>query len=154
MPTKSLETLEEMIGWESPAFTVELENGRIEDFATAIHDDDPVFTDSIEAQSRGVSGCPVPVTFFGAIFYLDRDIHEPDLGFRTEDKLHGEQKFDIEQVPTAGETLSGKTTLIDVTQRDHGDGTLTKAILQTEYRNEEGDLVVTGTKKLLEVTDQ
>ncbi len=154
MPTKSFETLKDMIGWESPAFPVKLENGRIEDFAEAVHDDDPVFTDPIEAQSRGLSGCPVPVTFFGAIFYVDRDIHEPDLGFRTEDKLHGEQTFEFERIPTAGETLSGKTTLIDVTQRDHGDGTLTKAILQTEYRDDTGDLVVTGTKKLLEVTDE
>jgi len=154
MPTKSLDTLEELIGWESPAFSVDIENGRVADFAEALHDDDPVFRDPVEAQSRGLSGCPVPVTFFGALFYLDRDVHEPDLGFRTEDKLHGEQEFEFERIPTAGETLSGKTTLVDVTQQEHGSGTLTTAILETEYRDQEGDLVVTGRKTLLEVSDQ
>lgn len=114
MPTKSLDTLQELVGWESPAFTVDVEHGRVADFAEALHDEDPVFTDPVEAQSRGLSGCPVPVTFFSALFYLDQELHEPDLGFRPEEKLHGEQRFEFERTPTAGETLSGKTTLVDV----------------------------------------
>lgn len=154
MPTKPLEALEELIGWVSPAFSVDLEAGRVKDFAEALHDDDSVFREATEANARGLSGCPVPVTFFGAIFYLDRNVHEPDLGFRTEDKLHGEQEFEFERPPTVGETLSAKTTFIDVTQQEHGGGILTKAILQTEYRDKDGDLVVTGRKTLLEVSDQ
>lgn len=154
MPTKSLETLEEMIGWESPAFSVEIEKGRVEDFADAVHDDDAVFVDSVEAQARGLSECPVPVTFFGSLFYLNKDIHEPNLGFRPEDKLHGEQRFKFKRTPTTGETLSGKTTLVGVDQKTGAGGdSITIAELETEYRDEEGELVVVGTKVILEVSD-
>jgi hypothetical protein len=153
MPSKSLETLQDMVGWESPAFPVPIERGRVEDFAKALHDDDPVFTVPVEAQARGLSDCPVPVTFFGSLFYLNQEIHEPDLGFDTANKLHGEQRFEFEQTPTVGETLSGKTTLVDVSQRDRGSGTLTKAELRMTYRDQDGELIATGRKVLLEVTD-
>jgi acyl dehydratase len=155
MPTKTYDELEAMVGWQSSAFCVELEHGRIEAFAEAVHDDDPVFTDQIEAQARGLADTPTPVTFFASLFFVDQDIHGPDLGFRAEDKLHGEQHFEFERTPVAGETLAGKTTLADVTQKEQsGGGTLTIATLETDYHDEDGELVLTARKVVLEVSDQ
>lgn len=143
-----------MVGWQSPAFSVTLEAGRVADFAEAVFDSDPVYTEPTEARARGLSAPPLPVTFFGSIFHVDQDVHEPDLGFYTEDTLHGEQSFSFERTPKVGETLYGRTEFTDVYEKDSGDdGTLTFAELETEYRDDEGNLVLTATKTRLEVSD-
>ena len=154
MPERSLAELESMVGWQSPAFSVTLEAGRVADFAEAVFDEDPVFTDPAEAHARGLSGRPLPVTFFGAIFHVDQDIHEPDLGFDIENTLHGEQSFSFERTPTVGETLYGQTEFTDIYEKARGNGgTITFAELGTEYRDKAGHLVLTATKTRLEVND-
>lgn len=155
MPQRSMAELEDLVGWRGPAFTVELEQGRVEDFAEAVFDDDPVFSDPAEARSRGLPAPPVPVTLFGSIFYRNLDVHEPELGFDVANTLHGEQEFSFERTPTVGETLYGRTELTDIYQKDRSDGgTITFAELATKYHDVDGELVLTAKKTRLEVVDE
>jgi len=154
MPDRSLEELESMVGWQSPSFSVTLEAGRVADFAEAVFDSDPVFTDPVEARSRGLSDPPLPVTFFASLFHIDKEIHEPDLGFDLDNTLHGEQSFSFDRTPKVGETLYTRTEFTDVYEKYREDGgTITFAELEWEYRDEVGDLVLTTTKTRLEVSE-
>jgi acyl dehydratase len=155
MPAKSLGELQEMVGWRSPAFAVAIEEGRVEAFADAVGDDDPVYRDEAAARARGLPGRPAPITFLGSLFFTDEETHLPDLTFDPESQLHAEQSFSVERPPVVGETLYGRVELVAVRQKERGDGgTLTFADLETEFRDEEGDLAVTATQTRMEVLDE
>jgi hydroxyacyl-ACP dehydratase HTD2-like protein with hotdog domain len=53
-----------------------------------------------------------------------------------------------------GDVLTGVTTLSDIYQRDGSRaGTMTFAVLETEYTDEDGDLVVTERRTIIETED-
>jgi hypothetical protein len=153
MPKKSVKELKSMIGWEGPGFKIELERGRISDFAAATELADPIYFDPIEARAQGFADLPAPPTLFGTLFYYDSEVHEPDLSFDPTQTLHGEQAFEYERVPVANEQLYGKTQLTDVFQRNGTeDDTLVGATLQTTVKDERGNLVLTSEKTLIDVS--
>ena len=155
MGSKSFAELESLVGWESPAFEVRLERGRIRDFADATFADDDQYHDVAEARANGFEDLPVPVTLFGSLFFVDQNEHEPNIGFDTENTLHGEQAFEFERVPVAGEILYGRTTLSDIYRKDRDNGgAITFAELQTMFRDEAGERVLTATKIRMEVSDE
>jgi peroxisomal enoyl-CoA hydratase 2 len=152
MPEKSLAELEEMVG--ESKLTVEgltVEAGKVAEFATALQDDDTVYQDLDEATERGFASIPAPLTFTEVRRHshnrpedFDTDgIQGFELGFDDERTVHGEQSYEYERQPQVGDTLTGTTTLTDVSQREGNSGMMTFADLTTEYRTSDGELVLT-----------
>lgn len=151
MPSKPLDALEEQVG--RTVTTVEdlaVEPGKVEEFARAIKDDNPVFRGEDAAHKQGYETVPAPLTFTRTAYFprnrpdgvsLD---HGFDLGFNQSRVVHGEQEYVYERPVYAGDVLSGKTTLADIYQRTGSrGGTITFAVLETEYRDADGELVLT-----------
>ena len=160
MPTKALSELKAQIGETNR--TVErlvVEAGKVDEFARATKNDDPVHRSSEAAQEQGLAAIPAPLTFTRTSYfprYRPPDIDESfgfDLGFRSEQILHGEQAYEFERPVTVGDVLTGETTLEDVYQRDGTDRTLTFAVFRTEFRDESGSLVVTAWNTRIEAAD-
>lgn len=58
--------------------------------------------------------------------------------------VHGEQEYEFERPLEVGDILSGTTTLTDLYQREGSQGgTMTFAVYEAEYRDQNGDLIVT-----------
>ncbi|WP_226005118.1 FAS1-like dehydratase domain-containing protein [Natrinema salinisoli] len=157
MPNKSLAELEAMVG--DSRVTAEgfrIEPGKVEEFARAITSDDPVFRDETAAAERGHDRVPAPLTYTQvARFprYTPADVEGKgfDLGFQPEYVLHGEQAHEYERPIYVGDVLEGTTTLADVFQREGGRaGTMTFAVFETEYRTQDGDLVLTDRSTAIE----
>ncbi|OIB56827.1 FAS1-like dehydratase domain-containing protein [Natrialba sp. SSL1] len=165
MPTKPLAELESMVG-ESKQ-TVEnfrIEAGKVEEFARAITDTNSVFRDESVARERGFDAIPAPLTFPRVKRFpryqvgADAEVDEReeghygfDLGFRPEYVLHGEQAYEYERPLLVGDVLTGETTLAEVYQRDGGRaGTMTFAVLETAYRDQSGELVLTDRATAIE----
>ncbi|QCS43976.1 MaoC family dehydratase N-terminal domain-containing protein [Natrinema versiforme] len=157
MPTKPLADLEAMVG--DSRVTVEefrIEPGKVEEFARAITAEDPVFRDEAAAAERGYDHVPAPLTYtqvgrFPRYTPADVDGKGFDLGFRPEYVLHGEQAYEYERPVAVGDVLEGTTTLADVFQREGGRaGTMTFAVLETEYRTRDGELVLTDRSTAIE----
>jgi len=160
MPEKPLAELRSMVG--QSRVTVEgltVEAGKVEEFARAIRDDDPVYRSAEAAEERGFDAVPAPLTFtrVGRFpRYCPPDLADAerrgfDLGFDPGHTVHGEQEYVYERPLRVGETLTGTRTLVDV-YRKEGDrgGRMTFAELETEYRNEAGELVVTERRTRIE----
>lgn len=157
VPTKPLPELEAMVG--DSRTTVEefrIERGKVEEFARAITEPDPLFRDEGVARERGYETVPAPLTY-ARVSRFPR--YRPDglegygfdLGFRPEYVLHGEQAYEYERPLFVGDVLTGTTTLTDVYQRDGGRaGSMTFAVYETEYRDENGDLVLTDRATAIE----
>ncbi|QLK24817.1 MaoC family dehydratase N-terminal domain-containing protein [Natrinema zhouii] len=159
MPTKPLEALESMVG--DSRVTVEafrIEPGKVAEFARAITSDDPVFREETAAAERGYDRVPAPPTYtqvgrFPRYTPDGIDGTGFDLGFRSEYVLHGEQAYEYERPVAVGDVLEGTTTLADVFQREGGRaGTMTFAVLETEYRDRDGDLVLTDRSTAIETS--
>lgn len=155
MPTIPFEELEEKVG-ESTVVVEDfcIEAGKVEEFARAVKDDNPAFRDEEAAAEQGFDGIPAPLTFPRvSTFPRYRAIEGRgiDIGFPEEYAIHGEQSYQYERPLQVGDVLTGTMTLTDVYQRDGGrGGTMTFAILETEYRDDDGDLVVTERSTVIE----
>ncbi|WP_323173321.1 MaoC family dehydratase N-terminal domain-containing protein [Natrialba sp. PRR66] len=162
MPSKSLTELEEQVG--RTVTTVEdfvVEPGKVEEFARAIKDNNPVFRDESAARDQGYEAIPAPLTFTRTAYFprnrpdgVDLD-HGFDLGFDQSRVVHGEQEYVYERPLYAGDVLSGETTLVDVYERTGSrGGTMTFAVLETVYRDDDGEHVLTERLTRIELAEK
>ena len=157
MPTKPMADLEAMVG--DSRVTVEnfrIERGKVEEFARAITDPNPVFRDGAVARERGYDRLPAPLTY-ARVSAFPRyradgvEGHGFDFGFEPEYVLHGEQAYEYERPLQVGDVLTGTTTLTAVYQRDGGRaGTMTFVVFETAYRDDADELVLTERATVIE----
>lgn len=130
-----------MIGKEYPLFTLDVEKGRIRQFAQAIGDDNPVWCDPEIAKSQGFAGIPAPPTFG---FTLAMDAHQPflvleDMAIDKRKSMHGEQVFTYHAPILAGDTITGRQKIVDMF--DKKGGALQFIVTETRLSNQRGEAV-------------
>jgi peroxisomal enoyl-CoA hydratase 2 len=158
MPSKSLAELEEMVG-DSYQVVEDLvvEAGKVEEFARAVKDDNPVHRDRELAVEQGLSGIPAPLTFTRTAYFPRyrpdgvSKIRPFDLGFDRRYSVHGEQEYEYHRPVVVGDVLSGEMTLAEVYQREGSrGGTMTFAECELEYYDENDEQVVTVRITIIE----
>jgi acyl dehydratase len=158
MPEKTLTELRELVGEHRQTVTgLTVEAGKVAEFASAIGSDNPVFYDREAARDAGYDDIPVPLTFTRIAYFPRYRASDGsssfgfDLGFNPETTVHGEQEYEYERHLTVGDTVDGTTRLDDIYQKAGGGGhNLTFAILETEYVDQDGDLVLTERRTRIE----
>jgi len=110
------------IGFRTPEFDVEVEKGRLRQFARAIGETNPVYLDEGAARAAGHASLPVPPTF---LFCLEMERADPYDWFTALDiplgrVLHGEQHFVYRRVACAGEVLHFAGEVIDLYEKRGG----------------------------------
>lgn len=155
MPTIPFEELEEKVGESAVVIKdFRIEAGKVEEFARAVKDDNPAFRDEDAAAEQGFDSIPAPLTFTRvSTFPRYRTVEGRgiDIGFQREYAIHGEQSYQYERPLEVGDVLTGTMTLTDVYERDGGrGGTMTFAELETEYRDQDGELVLTERSTAIE----
>lgn len=158
MSSYSLPTLKEKIGTSRPAAQdLQVEAGKVEEFARAIGEDNPAFRSEVAATNQGFDRVPAPMTFTRTQMfprYRPDGVESDgfDLGFDEANVVHGEQEYEFERPLYVGETLTGTATLVDVyTSERSGEGTMTFAEVETEYRNQDDEPVVLARKTIIEI---
>lgn len=158
MPNRAVSTIESKIGESrTTADGLYVEAGKVAEFARAITDSKPIYFDEKAAQREGHERIPAPPTFLRT-WYFTR--HRPtgvgtdfgfDLGLDPRYTVHGEQEYVFERPVYVGDTLKGETTIIDVVQRDgNSGGTMTIVTFETEYVDQENELVATARHTRIE----
>ncbi|GAB7011161.1 FAS1-like dehydratase domain-containing protein [Halorubrum trueperi] len=151
MPTKPFDKIEAQVGdTHRTVDGLAVEAGKVEEFARAVGDENPIHRNEPAAVERGYETVPAPLTFTRTKYfprYRPDGIDERlgfDLGLRFKHIVHGEQEYEFDRPVYVGDVLSGETTLIDVYQREGGrGGTMTFAVYETTYRDRGGDDVLT-----------
>lgn len=107
-----------IVGTVQPERTVQVERGRLQIFALALGEDDPVYSDVDAARAAGHPDLPVPPTFYFGLNLgkgPEQDMQwMRDLGMDVRHILHGEQKFEYHGLAHAGDTLVLTPTITDV----------------------------------------
>lgn len=156
MPGKSLDALRAQVGESKVTVTgLEIERGKVAEFRRAVADD--------PSQDRPDADVAPPTFTRTAFFPRYRTQEQVDLaeewgreyGFELDldrgHTVHGEQSYEFERLPEVGDTLKGTTTLVDVSQRESDERTLTFATFETVYQNADGDLVLTERATNVEI---
>lgn len=110
------------IGHELPVSVLPIERSRLQYFAKAIGETDPVYTDAAAAREAGYADLPTPPTFLfaaeldsGATYALLGDLQIPIAKL-----LHGEQSFRYFAPACVGDTVTVRSAITDIYDKKNG----------------------------------
>lgn len=110
------------IGHPLPASVLPIERSRLQFFAKAIGEDDPIYLDADAARRAGYRDLPAPPTFLFAA-ELDSGALDQllaDLGIPLSKLLHGEQGFTYHRAACVGDTVTVRSTISDIYSKKGG----------------------------------
>jgi acyl dehydratase len=131
-----------------PTEPYEVGREKIREFAEAIGDDNPAYTDPDAAKQLGHPDVIAPPTFVFAISYgaVQRQVlADPQLGLDYSRVVHGDQKFSYSRPVRAGDRLV-VTTSIESIRSISGNEFLE---IRGEVRDASGEHVVTALTKIV-----
>jgi acyl dehydratase len=129
------------IGHALPASVLPIERSRLQFFAKAIGETDPVYTDAAAARDAGYPDLPAPPTFLFAA-ELDSGASNQllgDLQIPLSKLLHGEQSFDYHRPACVGDTVTVRSTISDI--YDKKNGALEFVVKTSRATNQRDELV-------------
>ena len=129
------------IGHQLPESVLHIERSRLQFFAKAIGETDPVYSDVAAAHEAGYADLPAPPTFLFAA-ELDSGANNQllaDLQIPLSKLLHGEQSFSYLHAVFAGDTVTVRSTITDV--YDKKNGALEFVVKTSQASNQRGEPV-------------
>ena len=129
------------IGHQLPPSVLMVDRTRLQFFAKAIGETDPVYTDLAAARAAGYPDLPAPPTFLFAA-ELDSGANMQllaDLDIPLSKLLHGEQSFRYRQPVCAGDTVTVQSSISDI--YDKKGGKLEFVVKNSRVTNQRGELV-------------
>jgi acyl dehydratase len=129
------------IGHQLKPSVLTVDRTRLQFFAKAIGEKDPVYVDLAAAQAAGYADVPAPPTFLFAA-ELDSGANDQllaDLDIPLAKLLHGEQSFRYLQPVCAGDTVTVQSTITDI--YDKKGGKLEFAVKDSKVTNQREELV-------------
>ena len=129
------------IGHELPPSVLPIERSRLQFFAKAIGETDPVYVDADAARRAGYRDIPAPPTFLFAA-ELDSGVLDrllADLGIPLAKLLHGEQGFTYHRPACVGDTITVRSKITDIYAKKNG--ALEFVVKTSRATNQRGELV-------------
>lgn len=125
------------VGLTGEPFTMDLERGKIREFAKATRSTNPAYLDD--------PAPVIPPTFLTTAAFWQEGPSDPWPAVRMDQRrgLHAEQEFIFHgPPPRAGQRLVGQSHIAEITEKEgRRGGTLTFAVMVTEFRDASGNLV-------------
>ncbi len=157
---------DEIVGTPTGKSVVTIERGPVTQFAASVTETSPIYRDGEAATGAGLPGIPTPPTYFfsAAGFWgafredqpadavPDRNPVMEVIGkLRTKGGmiLHGEQEFEYHQPVVVGDRISSEGKIVDLYEKQAGEHTMTFLVTENQYRNQDGDLVLTSRTNLI-----
>ncbi|GGO83759.1 MaoC family dehydratase N-terminal domain-containing protein [Wenjunlia tyrosinilytica] len=130
-----------------PTEPYEVGREKIREFAEAIGDPNPVYTDPEAAKALGYPDVIAPPTFAFVVTFRDSSsvVADPELGLDYSRVVHGDQKFAYSRPVRAGDRLT-VTSHIDAIKSLAGNEVVT---VRGEVHDEHGEHVVTALTTLV-----
>jgi len=129
------------IGYQLKPSVLTVDRTRLQFFAKAIGEKNPVYVDPAAAQAAGYADLPAPPTFLFAA-ELDSGVNDQlltDLDIPLAKLLHGEQSFRYHKPVCAGDTVTVQSTITDI--YDKKGGKLEFAVKDSRVTNQRSELV-------------
>lgn len=150
------------LGMEFPPYTFEVEKGKVAEFAMAISQKEdknqvnPLYADREAARQAGYEDIIAPPTFQtsfplwagGGLLPLIQA-----LGIDLIRLLHGEEEYEYFGAIHPGDVMTGKSKVVEIYEKEKKDKPgkfMDFTVIETEIRNQKGDLVIKTRSTLVE----
>ena len=158
---------DEVVGLPTGKATITVERGPVTQFAYLGHGRECGVPESRRrARAAGFDDIPVPPTYFfsAASFWGAFGENQPPdavpgrnpmmevigkLMAKGGMVLHGEQEFEYHKPVVVGDRVSSEGKVVDLYEKQTGDRTMTFLVTENQYRNQDGDLVLTTRMNLI-----
>jgi acyl dehydratase len=143
----------DLVGKQSEPVTMRVEFGKIREFARAIKDDNPMYFDEELARREAGGVMPPPTFSMTQAFWDAGGDGSPmrSLNFDLRRVLHGGQEFEYVKPIHAGDVLTATARVSNVFKKPgKRGGEMTFAILETEYKNQRGEVVLYARSTIIE----
>jgi len=139
-------------GRDLGTMTFPVDRSKVREFARALGDPDPVYTDVDAARAVGFSDIPVPPAFVvSSAHWSEEDNLVATLGLDLRRVLHGECGWECHGPVVVGDELTASRRVSGVSTREgRRGGTMTMVSIETDFTNQRGELVVRRTDVLVE----
>ena len=141
-----------MINKKFPAFSWEVERGKIREMVQAIGDDNAIYVNKDIAKQEGYEDCPasptfvfVPMMWTGALLNV---IKELKINFSR--VLHGEESYEYFRDIYPGDVLKGEIKLVSIDEKTGKSGSMELIRWETLYTNQRNEPVVKASTLLVE----
>lgn len=141
-----MELDESVIGLTGKSYTFEVEKRHVKQFADAIGDPNPLYTDKVYAKNNGYEQRITPPTFAMAIGAEGGDF---PIDLDTRRMLHGEQEFIYYRQIHVGDRLHCQMKVADLYEKEGKSGTMQFLILDTEMKDDDGNLVAISRTNII-----
>ncbi len=133
--------LQDLIGMEFPAFEVPVERGKIREFAAAILDDNPIYSDPAYAAKTEFGGVIAPPTFtVTKAFYRSAANLSELAGLDPHFRLHGEEEYEYFLPIKAGDVLTCRSKITQAYEKPgKRGGKMTFIVLEFTFYNQRGE---------------
>lgn len=135
-----------IIGLTGPKFYFDVEKRHIRQFARAIGDDNPLYTNEEYAAQTPYGGIIAPPTFPVAVGAEGEGIK---LDLDQKRMLHGEQEFIYSRPIRPGDRLVCQMKVTDLYEREGKSGKMQFLVLDTEMADEKGNMVVISRTNII-----
>jgi acyl dehydratase len=135
------------IGAAFPPFTFEVDKSKIRELAQALGDENSIFFDDAAAQAAGLPGIVAPPTFPTLLKMWGEGGSSPHIktiGGDVLRLLHGGEEYEYHAFIRPGDVITGQTRVVSIEEKESRSGSLDIVVLQTDYHNQHGQLVVAG----------
>jgi acyl dehydratase len=133
----------EAIGKQWPEASFEVDAARIEQYASAVGEQNPIYRDPEAAKAAGFRGQVAPPMF--CVVYsapaLGPAIMDPDVGINLPAMVHGGQEFEWGEPVCAGDRITTVATCQEIYEKD-GRGFY---VFESVSTNQDGEETVRGT---------
>ncbi len=160
---------DEIVGRPTGKSTVTIERGPVTQFAEAVTDTNRIYRRRDAAQAAGFADIPVPPTyFFSAHSHWGAFPEEQPADANPASSptmeiigelmatgglvLHGEQEFVYHRPILVGEVLHGEGRVADLYEKQSGERTMTFLVTENDWRDADGELVLTTRMNLIHRT--
>jgi acyl dehydratase len=130
------------VGKEYPPFEYEVGREKIREYANAVGESSPVHHDPEAARSAGFRGVVAPPMF--CVVYsagaMGPAILDPETGINLMMMVHGGQEFEWGEPVCAGDTITTKARLADVSDKNG----MKFYVFESESTNQDGKTTVKG----------
>lgn len=140
-----------IIGLQFPEFRFRVEEGKIAEFARAIHCTDPCHFDLEAARELGFSAQPAPPTFSTASMHWQPPQGDDALGLDLERVLAGGNEWEYIRPMVAGEEFTVRTHIADVSKKQGSRGEMTLILREMGFYDANDELVLIARSTIIEL---
>lgn len=137
-----------VIGQRFDAFTFRIEASKVEELCFALRDGNAVYRDEKVARAAGHPAIPVPPTFLNSSIQTSITGSNPvdAMGISRSRALHAGQEYEFLAPLYVGDELTGRTTLVSVTEKEGRSGKLRFLVLETRFTRDGVEVAVVRNK--------